>query len=74
MNHIHDVSDGPCNFCLQSPAVAPRIRSRSDVPTEILVRQAQERLALWLRGDRSEKSDHLAWSFAHLGEALFTDS
>ena len=72
-DHLHDVSDGACDFCLQSPAVAPRIRSRTDGSTELLVRHAQERLTLWLRGERDEQSDHRAWAFAHLGESLFRD-
>ncbi|GAC1565968.1 MAG: hypothetical protein NVS3B17_23690 [Vulcanimicrobiaceae bacterium] len=72
-DHIHDVSDGPCNFCLQSPAVAPRIRSRTEIGSEVLVRQAYGRLALWLRGERG-REDHLDWAFATLGEAIFADS
>ena len=67
--HTHDVSDGPCNFCLQSPAVAPRIRARSEVSTELLVRQAHGRLALWLRGERGGE-DHIDWALAFLGEAI----
>jgi len=72
-DHAHDVSDGPCNFCLQSPAVAPRIRTRSEVSKELLVRQAHGRLALWLRGERGNE-DHLDWAIAFLGEAVFSET
>ena len=72
-DHIHDVSEEACSFCMQSLSVVPHVRSRNDAATEIAVRQAHERITLWLRGDRSH--DNLEVAFYALGSAVSpTDS